>query len=54
MKRHYKKAIFWIVVTIECALVFSVIVMRWSKSARFGPGFRRPVVASIRDADGGL
>ena len=53
MKQRYKKAIWWIVVTIEFALVFAVIVVRWSKSIRFGSGLRRPGVGSIRDTDAG-
>jgi len=51
MKRRYKKAIWWIVITIEFAMVFAVIVVRWSKSTRFSPGLRRTVVGSIRAAD---
>jgi len=51
MKRRYKKAIWWIVITIEFAMVFAVIVLRWSKSTRFSPGLRRTVVGSIRGAD---
>lgn len=53
MKRRYKKAIWWIVSTIEIAMMFAVIIVRWSKSSRFGPGLRRPGVSSIRDADAG-
>ena len=51
MKRRYKKAIWWIVITIEFAMVFAVIVVRWSKSIRLSPGLRRTVVGSIRGAD---
>jgi hypothetical protein len=53
MKRRYKKAIWWIVITIEFAMMFAVIVVRWTKPSRFGSGLRRPGVSSIRDADAG-
>jgi hypothetical protein len=53
MKRRYKKAIWWIVITIEIAMMSAVIIVRWSKSSRLGGGLRRPGVSSIRDADVG-
>ena len=53
MKRRYKIAIWWIVIAIEFAMIFAVIMVRWSKSTRFGLGLRRTSVSSIRDADAG-
>jgi hypothetical protein len=53
MKRRYKKVILWIVVTIEFAMMFAVIVLRWSKPSRLGSGLPRPGISSIRDADAG-